>query len=723
MASITEELLGTTAAPPAPSVTDELLGPVGKDISNEVDYLSGVLSRRATQPTADALRGIERQVQGGVMLSDLPLENYNPHDDKWSDKGTVDFATLIKAETVDDPGTKLRIYASALFPDEPDAVQRFGMVEGVPIYLANDGKLYRATPGGVSGAVKEGGAALIGHGPSLVMGGLGGLAAGGPPGAIGGAVVGAAGGEGVRKIIGNLAFDEPQTPLGNAWEMTKEGFLAGGGALLGQGLARWINRGVAKDIDRMSLPETQRLEALSNRYGFPLTPAEKTNLPSLRAQQKAVGNLASSADTIDEFLKSRHMRGQEVMDDYLNTLSPEDSIEQAGRRVREASFEAMEGAAKERAEKASPLYQRAFGEFKRVPKRMEKRWEAIGKRIPESAIREAQEIARYEGLNVGNPKTSLRGMHYVKLALDRMIRSGKFEGVEGAKKHALQGLQRDLVSFMDEISPKDEAGRSLYAMAREIYAHNSPGVQQIREGVLGNILDVAPDSDIRIPKMLLDAERNGPLAISKAMRTLRETDSEAANQALRAFLQGKWDEAGKEYLSRSGHGAKALQGARMRAMLMGNKRQQEMLQAAMTGDQWKAFNELMDLFEASGRAPMAGSDTAWNQEIIREMRKGGALGKIANAFSPQDLGNKVSEWLKTRGIQDYAAKTAEIITSPDNIKLMRELRKLPYDSQRRLILTGALLGVGAEATAIDETEVPLGSLPPPQGLRQPSGPQ
>jgi hypothetical protein len=668
----------------------------------DINYAEELLKsgRTIQAPEAEANQAVKRQQAGGVLLTDLPLANYDVHGDKWSGKGTVGFLTQTKAALVDDPATKLKIYAKELFPNDPEAWKRFGMVDGMPVYVGDDDQLYAATTGDFAGKAKGMAAETIGHLPSMVGGAVGGtVATGSPAGTVAGAVAGAVGGEGVRKIAAGTLLDEPQTMGGNAWAMTKEGLWSLGGSLAGVGLAKWLQRNVARDIGNFDELATQELKDKAKLFGIDLTPAELTNLASLKAQQKAVGRMPQSADIIDEFMKNRPGQVRDAMTKFLDSISVEDSIELAGRNTKEAASATIERVRGERSAAASPLYKQAFDEFKGVPQEVLPEAQSLMKTpAMRQAAKRAMELAANENIDLGNPTNSLRGMHYMKMALDSMIGEGERKGMAAAERRALTNLQGRLVKLMDGMSPT-------YKNARAVFAGNSPGVELVEDGLVGKVANISADAEINAPKILFDAERSGPNAVRRAIEQIRKTDPNAANDALRGFLQDKFEKFGREYVSTTGQ---AMQGAKFRAAMLGNKRQAEILKAAMTKEQWTAFNDLMEVFEATGRAPMVGSDTAWNLEARRELAKeaGGAWSKVAAAMSPQDLGNRVSEYLKGKSFDRYAERVATVITSGD-LKKVKELKALPKGSQARLIRIGAVLGLLPSHASAGNENLPI----------------
>src|SRR5688572_17052577 len=55
--------------------------------------------------------------------------------------GNAGFGANFKANFVEDPQTKIRIYAKALFPDDPAAEKRFGIRDGRVVFIDNEGNL------------------------------------------------------------------------------------------------------------------------------------------------------------------------------------------------------------------------------------------------------------------------------------------------------------------------------------------------------------------------------------------------------------------------------------------------------------------------------------------------------------------------------------------------------------------------------------------------------
>lgn len=658
-------------------------------MSDRVDQL--LQSRPGGSDRVDAILGTRAAIRS--PLEGLEIDKSTP----------AGFTTLSKAAMVDDPQTRLRIFAKDLFPGVPEeqAIQNVGMVGDEVVYL-KDGKLYQATPSGFGGWMEEAGANIVGNLPAVVGGTVGGISGvpGGPGGIIGMSALGAAGGKGFGKVAANLAFDEPQTVGGNIKSMLVEGAYSGAGSLLGLGVAKWFQRHAAKDIGRLAKPEAKAaasgLQQKAAQEGIDLTPAEITNLPSLKAQQKMLSNLPQSADVMDEFYTRRTGQIQDAVGRFLSKLSPVEGAEEAGAMAREAAKGAIKSEVTKRAQAASPLYRQAFQDFQGVPQEMLPVAEELMKKpAMKEAARVAVKMAANDGLDLTKPSNSLVGMHYMKLALDDMIGSPK-EGLGAVQRGQLVGLKNQLVGMMDELSPA-------YKQARGTYAHFSPNVTQLKEGPISRIADLGDDKLAGLAERMFNPKTQGPLSVSQA-RVALETQDPAAWQALkRSFLQQKFEEAGKQFASRP---SQTSQGPKFWAAMMGSTKQREILKEAMTTSEWKAFNDLMSVLEASSRVPNVGSDTAWNEAAkkLLESEASGLGTKAAQTIaSPLGTGRRIAEWVKEARAGAHAQKLAEVVTSKNGMAQLKQLRQLSPTDQKFIAGTAALLGVLASPDAEDRT--------------------
>jgi hypothetical protein len=235
-----------------------------------------------------------------------------------------------------------------------------------------------------------------------------------------------------------------------------------------------------------------------------------------------------------------------------------------------------------------------------------------------------------------------------------------------------------------------------------MYAGQIPLVKELENNITGIIADL-PDTRLQqaAAKMFSPAT-SGPNAVGAA-RTAIEGQSPEAWQALkRAWLQQLWDKAGQEYATT---GADVVnRGAKFRALVFGNQTQKAMLRQALTAQEWQSLSDLSDVLEAAGRVKAIGSDTAWNQEMMAEIRRQGTpvWAKAARLLRPQDWGRLIEDWGTERAIASHAGDLAEIITQPGAADRLKELKALSPASMRFRVGLAHLLVQGGRA-GLDES--------------------
>ena len=108
---------------------------------------------------------------------------------------------------------------------------------------------------------------------------------------------------------------------------------------------------------------------------------------------------------------------------------------------------------------------------------------------------------------------------------------------------------------------------------------------------------------------------------------------------------------------------------------------------------------MSDVLQAAGSVKKLGSDTTFNSMILKQMYReaeqdpvGMAATLIGTGIQPQNWGQKVSEWAAERSLAKDAEKIANIITDPQGINKLKELRQLSPTSAKRWAGTAQILG-------------------------------
>ena len=466
------------------------------------------------------------------------------------------------------------------------------------------------------------------------------------------------------------------------------------GNFAGNQLARYADRRAVRDIDSLDKKKAERLYELAKEHGIRLTPAELTGLTSLMAQQKRVGQTLSSGDRLAEFYRRR---ADEEIDPAVNKLL--DSIseftgdEAAGENIRAAAKRALDKADEIRSSQSSPIYQRAFETS--APVDTSGLIESIDKsisRFPSSGsvaarLRKAKGLLQRnvikaddkgELVSVVEPESRLDVLHGVKLELDQMLDKHPLNPIGRVERREITKLKRSLLEIMDASSPD-------YKEARAISADLAPGVDRVREGIVGTIAKL-PDQQLRtVATRLFSDRRISPRSAREAALQLKEADPVAWQAIKREGIQEAWDKAGMETLG--SQGAPVNRGAKFRKLLMGSTRQRQILQATLEPEEFRAVSDLAEVLEAAGRVKTIGSDTAWNQEMIaKELRESESpitrISKLANIDAIKQIGLM---WDRAR-YERNAQRLVHLITSDDGIEKLRELKKLTRTQKfRRMV--------------------------------------
>lgn len=694
----------------------------------EVDWYSEVTqptAAPAAQPTGAAaipktdwygeVAGVKPRAEGSAPMRGRALP-WNPtpepapepepgaiyHPDRAASMGHVAIASL-----AEDPLVRARYYAKARGMDPA----KYQIVNGSPAYPGDDGKMYFEEPSGhyfPRSLTEAGGMVADKVGPAIpfVAGGATGLLTAplmltGPGGVA--ASVGATGGaaataEAARQTFAKLLLGQDYHP----GSIVTEGLTAGVGQGVGAGLTKLAQRHVAQDIGRLSAQDTTKLRDLAAREGIDLTPAELTNLASLRAQQKYLGNATRSQDTMQDFYEQRAGQVDTAINRFLERVSPVDSGEVAGEMARGAANRAVDTATANRAAQASPIYQRAFAANPTVE--VQPIIDAIDKQITDGArgpIKSALEKAR--GLlfrevpdeagtgTMSVPDWELKGLHQAKIALDDLIEGTGENAVGRGAKAQLVGVKNQLLKAMDQASPD-------YQSARAIYGDLSPGIERIKEGVTGRLADMGETQLGKAAQMLFGAN-SGPRAIAEAKAQLEAASPEAWQALKRTWIQDVFERSAQEYASNYGNVPNVA--GKFTAALRGNPQTMARLKAALSPEEFAAMSDLTDVLKAASRVKPIGSDTEFNR-LITEAERAKArpfMAKVVGNLNPAQAMRSFDDWLTNRAMGNNAEKLAQIITQPGAAETLKSLRIMSPKSAAYRVAVGRLLTSGVETGA------------------------
>lgn len=613
-------------------------------------------------------------------------------------------------------------FAKQRFPNDPDAISKYGVQDGRLFYFGDDGKPYFEEP--TLGVSRKEGDILprvsptetakyvaSGAGPMLpiagsIAGGIAGEALNPLAGGIPAAGVGAAAGDEVRQALAMaLAGQENFSPMQTA----KEAGMGAFGQGLGAGAVKLANRNAARDIAKAMTPEAlarqDYLDSAAKEFGISLSPGERTELPSLLGRQQYLSSSPYSADTMSKNLYKPRNEEQVPagVNKMLGRISPVESAEVGSTNLQAGAEGAIKFAKEERKAASAPLYKEVF------PKKISTNHFiniSNTNRLIRNAIDSAENdevtlyfIEKYQretGKEIS--KNSVGYLDAVKQSLDNKAAAALRAG-EDKRAAAYAESAAELRKKIDALVPG-------YKEARAAYAGESPAVTALTEGEAGLVSKMSPAQVSGAPKTMFET---GPDAVGRNRAAFIKAGKEQEwNAGLRAHLQQNFDAAAKEFAS-----GNANPGARFRAKVFGTGQQKLALQRAMTPEQWAGFNRLMDVLEASGKAPGKNSVTHFAGMEEKAMRKESASvpGKVLRAMNPKNLfdTSNLANWLDDIKFGKYSEELAEITTSPDAMNKLKALRALPPNSEKARVIVGQVLSQYGFGKAREPSDAPPGS--------------
>ena len=599
--------------------------------------------------------------------------------------GGASALTALKAGVPTDKQAAIKIFAQARGIPE----SRYRVVGDEIVYQANDGQYYKEIPSVFTKPMTAAGyyapdvleaapdiAAGIVTSPMLLTGPLG--VAGSA--AITGGV--AAGTNAVRQAIAGLLGDQEFSGT----DVAKQGLISGGMQVIPFGVGKYLERNIAKDIGKVNTKEVADLTQKAKDLGIQLTPAELTNLPSLKSQQKVLGNIVESADTLGDFYLKRYKEQvQPAVNKFLSSVSKVDDPMTAGYRGQQALKDRIVQLEQAREEGSAPLYRAAFE--RSVPVDVApivKDIDAMLKiakgdelkalqRIKNNLYREKPSFnAQGDEVMVKTFEDRLPALQRAKFDIDKMFKEESFSSMDKVIQSEVTNIKNRLVQSMGKDNP-------MYLEANKAFEELSQPLNIFAERRAGQSLTaVSKDNLNDLANRLFN--NASPQTVRYTRQQIQAVSPEAWNNVTRAYLQTQWEKAMKPRI-----GAKEPRidaGADWKVMLMGDSKSQKALLEALGPQQFQALSNLTQVLEAAGRVKKLGSDTAFNQRALKEMEDNApsalaAFAKVTGGvLTPQKYGQFFRDWATERAFTNNAEQLANVITSKDGMNRLRELRKM-----------------------------------------------
>jgi hypothetical protein len=646
------------------------------------DWFSEMTGPEAAGPREKLSREMEHR--GSFGSREIPAPTWN-------------LAGGFRAGLADDPQTKMRQYARARFPGEANPERRYGIMGGEIVYRGDDGNFYRET-----GGIRSLPEAIAGGSLPAI-----GATAGGIYGGAAGAGLGGTIGESARKVLAGLLMDEPQTIEGNLLDIGTEGALSYGGWKLGDLAGRWRDAARARDITPAAEAEAQRVRGLSDRYlGKPewVTPGEAGDIASLQRQQTMLNNSAGTpGDIMREYNRKR---AEAVAQGVEGFIGPSQNPAVTGRQVSEAAKDEIKGAIEARTRAVTPAYTAARQSGAPVAgtdvlvQELERELQTAKGPVRASL---AQARRLFYMPKPGKPgemvlDDSVEGMHQAKIALDAMLEKQGDRAVDKTTKRLLQGTKTRLVDLLAQASPDYEAGRATFQAM-------SPPIEEMQKGILGVLQDTSPQGWVKLSKTIFSPQNANPADIATVRRMVERKDPGLWREFIKGYWRQTWELTRQDTLNAGGL---------WRTKMFGTPAAQNVWRAALGADDFKSLQGLMDVLQATSRVAKGQSGTHFFgvERGAQEVRAAPLLSGVRDVTRLDPLRMMIG-----RATDRLDETVAKIITSPEAMAQIRQLRGLSPASQKALDITGLAL-VRAGAGAVESTLEP----PPPNQPPPPPGP-
>lgn len=226
-------------------------------------------------------------------------------------------------------------------------------------------------------------------------------------------------------------------------------------------------------------------------------------------------------------------------------------------------------------------------------------------------------------------------------------------------------------------SPDYEVALAVQAQARERY------LQPLLNGPIGKLAkDDLPTQNALSALFPPNPLPNSAQEIGQAVAALAQRRPHVARDIVRAHLESVFNESTQNLIG----GANQFGGAKFASNLRGNPQQAANLEAAIralpNGDVvWPGVDRFLTIMEAQGTRQRVGSQTAFNQEMLQDLRGGTAAGTIAKGGLITQLPKKVSDAWERWRLGRNVAELSRLLTDP---RAAREFQRLAGAADNQL---------------------------------------
>lgn len=532
----------------------------------------------------------------------------------------------------------------------------------------------------------------------------------------------ARGGAALVAGLGTAALSRPGTP----------------GALIAEGA-----EGVDEATMNADMAAARQLLDDASSRGVRLTPVEALNQVSngryrrLGAVQRSVENSRRGGPVMDEFMSDRPGQvataGRAALDDLQpRTMDPTAT----GTRMQEGAEGVIGDAMKARTAAADPFYKIAASD--RVPdadvdgilKDIDRMIGADETGILATPLGELRDKLTAQRATPGVPsrrigrQTPTGATIYSQTPsvpptprvpvtdVENLDRARKFfrdrtELPQFAEKAIDKETGAKVGNILSRLDDSMENASPAFSRGKQIYQEETTNVvQPLVSGPMGRIAETPSVTQQRATLLPPQPEAGMAPSVGQTVAQIAARDPEAASNFVRQHAETVFNTATKNLQS----GPNQFGGAKFAAALRANPEQAASLESAVralpNGDvRWAGFDRFLRIMDATGQRLQRGSETAFNQQITKELQGGTLIGETASLAGGGGL--KLPERIK-EAYQSYrygrnTAELARILTDDRALPLFeRLLRQAPAGNRARttalrLLTLGTTTGTAVAA--------------------------
>lgn len=132
------------------------------------------------------------------------------------------------------------------------------------------------------------------------------------------------------------------------------------------------------------------------------------------------------------------------------------------------------------------------------------------------AMKRAQAIAAEEGVDLGDPLKTMRGLHYVKMGLDDVLDGSFTSGIGKTQSRAIGQTREQLLKIMDDLSPEYRTAREGFS-AQSKPINQMEALQDVRTRALNAGTDAATGERIMSPAKFYQAVTKNEADLRKVL--------------------------------------------------------------------------------------------------------------------------------------------------------------------------------------------------------------